>query len=116
MIWNSGYSSFAENGIPEIHDVATAERFRRSGIATKIIRQLEAVAAANGHSMVGIGVGLHADYGAAQTLHATLGYAPVARGTTYNGSSVEPGAQYRVDDHCILWLTKPLNWIKETDP
>ncbi len=115
LVWESGYSSFAENGIPEIHDVAVCKHFRRTGVATKIIGQLEGSAAANGRTTVGIGVGLYADYGAAQRLYATLGYAPDGRGVTYNGSPVEPGTEYRVDDHLILWLTKCLIQVKEND-
>jgi GNAT superfamily N-acetyltransferase len=115
LVWKSGYSSFAENGIPEIHDIATCKQFRRTGVATKIIRQLEGSAAADGRSMVGIGVGLCADYGAAQRLYTSLGYAPDGRGVTYHGSLVKPGTEYLVDDHLILWLTKRLHWDNEKD-
>lgn len=65
--------------------------------------------------MVGIGVGLYADYGAAQRLYTSLGYAPDGRGVTYHGSLVKPGTEYLVDDHLILWLTKRLHWDNEKD-
>ncbi|MEM1374280.1 MAG: GNAT family N-acetyltransferase [Pseudomonadota bacterium] len=102
LVWQSGYTPFAESDTPEIHDLVTAKRCRRSGVATRIIRQLEGFAKAVRRSMVGIGVGLYADYGAAQSLYATLGYVPDSRGITYKGSPVDPGAEYRVDDHLIL--------------
>ena len=108
LVWRSSYKRFAASGIPEIHDVATAKRFRRMGVAKTIIASLEEIAAKRGRLHVGIGVGLYADYGSAQRLYASLGYAPDGFGATYRGSPVEPGAQYRVDDDFILWLTKAL--------
>lgn len=108
LVWQSAYRRFAESGVPEIHDVATAKPFRRLGVATKIIDRLEGIAAQRNQSLVGIGVGLYADYGAAQKLYVSLGYVPDGFGVTYCGSPVEPGAHYAVDDDFILWLTKPL--------
>jgi len=109
LVWTPDYSSFAEAGIPEVHDVVTAKRYRGQGVATKIIHQLERAAVAKGRCVVGIGVGLYADYGAAQRLYTRLGYVPDGSGATYKCVHVEPGSQYRVDDHLILWLTKRLD-------
>lgn len=108
LVWRSVYARFAANDIPEIHDVATAKHFRHTGVATSIIARLEGIAIQRGRSLVGIGVGLYADYGSAQRLYVSLGYVPDGFGVTYRGSPVKPGARYAVDNDLILWMTKDL--------
>lgn len=58
--------------------------------------------------MIGIGVGLYADYGAAQRLYPKLGYRPDGRGITYREHPVAPGSSVPVDDDLVLWMTRRL--------
>lgn len=108
LVWRSRYPGFADAGIAEVHDLATDRRERGKGIATSLIGALEDLARARGHTMVGLGVGLYRDYGAAQRLYARLGYAPDGNGVTGHHQPVAPGASASIDDDLLLWLTKRL--------
>jgi hypothetical protein len=55
---------------------------------------------------VGIGVGLHPGYNAAQRLYVKRGYIPDARGITYRDRFVEDGAKVVVDDDLVMHFTK----------
>lgn len=106
--WASDYEPFRSLGMPDINNLSVARQYRRRGVATAIIRALENVARTSGHQVIGIGVGLYADYGDAQRLYAGLGYRPDGRGITYRGRVVAPDERVPLDDELILWLTKPL--------
>lgn len=108
LLQKSGYPPFHEAGIPEIADVAVALDARRIGIATLLVQALEALARRDGHSTVGLGVGLDAGYGPAQRLYVKLGYVPDGLGITRAYRPVGPGEAIEVGDHTLLWLTKPL--------
>ena len=69
----------------------------------------ELIAAAKRASNVGIGVGMGADYGAAQRLYVRLGYVPDGRGVTYAALPVKRGDRVVVDDDLVLYLTKRLD-------
>jgi len=106
LLWQSAYPPFALAGTPEIHDLVTARRHRGRGVATGLIAALEQAAASGGRTSIGLGVGLYADYGAAQRLYPLLGYLPDGRGITYRYQPVDPGSSVPVDDDLVLWLTK----------
>ena len=108
LLWRSGYRGFAAAGIPEVHDLATDVRRRGEGIATSLIAEFEALARRRGHAIIGLGVGLYADYGPAQRLYVRLGYVPDGHGITYRQEPVMPGAALPIDDDMLLWLTKQL--------
>jgi len=108
LLWRSHYPPFAEARIPEISDMVVAEASRRRGIGAALIAVCEARAAAAGYRTMGIGVGLYADYGAAQRLYARLGYRPDGRGVYYGDTPATPGQSYRLDDDLVLFLTRPL--------
>jgi hypothetical protein len=55
--------------------------------------------------VVGLGVGLYCDYGAAQRIYVRRGYLPDGRGIMYRNQPVEPGAAIRIDDEATLMLT-----------
>jgi len=107
-VWTSQYPPFAAAGAPEIQDMVVSATWRRRGLATALIAAFEDRARAEGCRIIGIGFGLYADYGAAQRLYVRLGYVPDGRGLTYAGAPVVPGANVRVDDDMVLWLTKTL--------
>ena len=56
----------------------------------------------------GIGVGLYADYGAAQQMYVSRGYVPDGLGVTYEWKPVIGGQQVKVDDELVLWLVKKI--------
>ena len=108
LLWRSHYPPFADAGVPEVSDMVVATAWRRRGLGGQMIAECERRARAVGCKTMGIGVGLYADYGAAQRLYARLGYVPDGRGVSYNNAPTVPGQSYRLDDDLILFLTKPL--------
>jgi GNAT superfamily N-acetyltransferase len=108
LCWRSQYPPFAQAGTPDISDMVVAQDWRRQGVASRLIEALEARALAAGHSVIGIGFGLYADYGAAQQLYVRRGYVPDGLGLTYDNAPVVPGSTVRVDDDLVLWLSKTL--------
>jgi ribosomal protein S18 acetylase RimI-like enzyme len=107
VVWESGYPPFRESGIPEIVDFNVLPNFRHQGIGTQLMDAAEARIAERS-AMAGIGVGLTADYGAAQILYAKRGYLPDGRGIYWDGNSCHFGDQIRVDDSLVLYFTKVL--------
>jgi GNAT superfamily N-acetyltransferase len=106
LLWQSAYEPFRSAGIPEINNLVVAQHARRRGIGTQMIQELERRAVYRGVKMIGIGVGLYADYGPAQKLYAKLGYQPDGHGVTYENKPVPGGQAVRLDDSLVLWLQK----------
>lgn len=106
LLWTSAYGPFADRQIPEVADLAVLPKHRRHGVGNALLDQAEA-AASERSPVVGIGVGLYADYGAAQRIYARRGYLPDGRGIMYRNQQVEPGAMVRIDDDATLFLTRP---------
>ena len=103
--WQPTYPPFAEAGIPEVQDLNVLPEFQRQGIAGRLLDEVE-VLAGERSSIVGIGVGLHPGYNAAQRLYGKRGYIPDGCGMTYRGRFLEEGAQIVLDDDLVLHLTK----------
>jgi len=109
LVVESSYPPFAHDDVFEIHDIWINAAEREQGLGALLITYLESVAEDNQASHIGMGVGLYADYGAAQRLYMRLGYMPDGAGITYKNAPVVPGKQYPVDDHLLLWLVKELS-------
>jgi GNAT superfamily N-acetyltransferase len=105
--WTSGYVPFREAGIPEIQDLNVLPQFRRRGIAAALMDSAEALVATQ-TDIVGIGVGLYADYAAAHLMYLCRGYRPDGRGLAYRGVTIKPGTSVRVDDDLALMMTRTL--------
>ncbi len=103
--WQSDYPPFAQKAIPEINDLRVLPDFRRRGIASALVDEAEKRIFERA-KFSGIGVGLHADYGAAQRMCVLRGYVPDGLGISYKGQHVKPGQQVPVDDDLILYLTR----------
>ena len=106
--WQSEYAPFHKKGIPEIVDLNVLPKFRKQGIGSKLLDLAEA-AAQKKSKLVGIGVGLYADYGDAQRLYIKRGYMPDGLGITYNYQPIEPGSMVCLDDDLVLWFRKELS-------
>jgi GNAT superfamily N-acetyltransferase len=105
--WRPIYAGFADLNIPEVQDLNVLTTYRRKGIASRLLDRAEAeVARCSG--VVGIGVGLHPGYNAAQRLYVKRGYIPDARGITYRERFVEEGAYVMLDDDLVMHFTKQL--------
>ena len=105
--WQPIYAGFAELNIPEIQDLNVLRTYRRKGIASTLLDRAEAEVARRSR-IVGIGVGLHPGYNAAQRLYVKRGYIPDGRGITYRDHFVDEGAQVRLDDDLVMHFTKQL--------
>ena len=108
LVWTPDYIHFRQAGIPEINDLNVLPNYRKQGIGTRLIQRCEATAATR-CARIGIGVGLHPGYNAAQRLYTQLGYILDGHGVHYDGVPVEMGQSYRFDDELIIYFTKALN-------
>ena len=106
--WRPTYAGFADLNIPEIQDLNVLTTYRRKGIASRLLDHAEGEAALRS-GVVGIAVGRHPGYNAAQRLYAKRGYIPDARGITYRNRLVEEGESLVLDDDLIMHLTKQLS-------
>jgi GNAT superfamily N-acetyltransferase len=88
VVWKSTYPPFAGADIPEINDFNVLPSFRRRGIGTALLDAAEG-AVAERSDVVGIGIGMTADYGQAQRMYPKRGYVPDGRGLTQNGQVVK---------------------------
>ncbi len=105
--WRPEYPPFRAAGIPEIQDLNVLPGCRRRRIGTSLMDDAERLIATRS-PVAGIGVGLHADYGAAQRLYVLRGYVPDAHGVTSHARRVGYGDSVPVDDDLVLWLTRDL--------
>ncbi len=107
IVWHSHYAPFAAESIPEIADFNVLPNWRRRGIGTALMDDAERRIAERS-KVAGIGVGMTADYGAAQRLYVTRGYVPDGRGLTYEGKTLAHGESTLNDDSLVLYFTKAL--------
>ncbi len=103
--WESGYPPFREAHIPEITDLNVLKRYQRQGVATALLDEAEQRIAQRS-TVIGIGVGLTANYGVAQSLYPKRGYVPDGRGIYNCDKPVEPGETIVVNDDVALYLIK----------
>lgn len=105
--WTSTYQPFREADIPEVVDFNVLKKFQRMGIGTILMDEAE-LRVEKVSDIVGIGVGLVQDYGAAQVLYAKRGYIPDGRGATYQDQPIAYHSRLTAGDDLILHLTKNL--------
>ena len=107
LVWNPDYLPFREQGIPEIQDLNVVPASRRKGVATRLMDTAERIIAVRS-PVVGIGVGLHPGYAAAQRMYVLRGYIPDAMPATYHNQFVTERQNVKLDDALILHLTKQI--------
>ena len=107
ICWKSSYEPFLDKKIPEIVDFNVLPKFRRMGIGTQLMDRAEREIA-RVSPVAGIGVGMTADYGAAQRLYIRRGYIPDGCGLHWRDHHVRYHEDITVDDDLALYLTKEL--------
>ncbi len=105
---NPRYQMFRRLGIPEIQDLYVTSAARRQGVGEALVQFCEERARAQEATQMGISVGLHAGFGAAQRLYARLGYVPDGAGVMYDREPVHVGDMRIIDDDLTLMLVKDL--------
>jgi GNAT superfamily N-acetyltransferase len=101
------YAPLVAAGIPEVQDLNVLPTLRRRGVGTALVRAAESEA--KRHSAgVGIAVGLHPGYNAAQRLYVRLGYVPDGNGVTVSEQPVSELQTIVLDDNVVLHFEKRL--------
>ena len=103
--WQPDYPHFARRNIPEIQDLNVLPRFRRQGIASALVEKAEDLAFESCRE-IGIGVGLHAGYNAAQRMYVQRGYIPDGHGVHYDNKPVGQYVSVMLDDDLVLYFTR----------
>jgi GNAT superfamily N-acetyltransferase len=107
IVWESHYPPFRVDGIPEVVDFNVLPHYRRRKIGTRLMDEAERRIGERS-PIVGIGVGLYPDYGAAQRMYVLRGYIPDGRGIWYDVHQVQYGESVCLDDSLALFFTKQL--------
>jgi len=107
LLFESHHGEFEAIGAPEIADFNVLPAYRNRGIGSALMDAIEEEAQSK-NSIVGIAVGLTADYGAAQRMYVKRGYIPTGAGLFADGKAPSYGEQVTVDDGLLLTFTKKL--------
>ncbi len=102
------YALFQRLGIPEIQDLFVCVQYRQQGIASKLIEYCEKLARKDGAERLGVGVGIHKDFGNAQRLYIKKGFKPDGQGAVYDRETIIPMEVRPVDDDLCLMMVKEL--------
>ena len=105
VVWTSAYPPFRDRSIPEITDLNVLIKFRKLGVATRLMDDAESLIS-QCRETAGIRVGLTADYGPAQRLYVRRGYVPDGSGLYYGGQPLKYGDRTTADDDLTLGFTK----------
>ncbi|MGI9628838.1 MAG: GNAT family N-acetyltransferase [Longimicrobiales bacterium] len=112
--WDSPDPVFQRLGVPELMDLNVLPPFRRRGIGTALIEAAEIEASRRGPT-IGLRMGLHSGYGAAQRLYVRRGYLPDGAGAVLHGEVVAEGATVSLDDDLSLRLTRDVSGMRGTN-
>lgn len=107
ILRKSKYEHFATKEIAEISDLNVLPSHQKCEIGTQLIQECEKYAkVALNSKIIGLGVGLTADYSNALNLYLKLGYQFDGYGVAYCGKTLKYGETTTVDDEMNLYLTK----------
>lgn len=102
------YQPFRRLGIPEVQDLFVSSDVRRQGIGEMLVTSCENIARDKGMTQMGMAVGLHAGFGAAQRLYVRMGYVPDGAGVMYDRDAVHVGDMRIIDDDLTLMMVKDI--------
>ena len=105
VVWKSAYPPFRDRSIPEITDLNVLIKFRKRGVAGKLLDEAESLISHRSET-AGIRVGLTADYGSAQRLYVRSGYVPDGFGLSYDCQPLHYGETATADDDLTLGFVK----------
>ena len=106
--WGPQYALYKRLEIPEIQDLNIIPDMRRRGLAAALIAHCEGRGRERGCAQMGICVGLHSGFGAAQRLYIRLGYMPDGFGVTYDRETIRAGDFRPVDDNLCLMMVRDI--------
>ena len=106
--WKPTYAPLAAKWGAELQDLNVLPEFRRRGIASRLIDEAEDIVAEK-CDVIGIAVGLHPGYNAAQRLYVLRGYVPDGNGVTVDDEFVSEGQAVVMDDRLVLHMEKQLS-------
>lgn len=102
------YQPFRRLGIPEVQDLYVHPDARRQGMGEILVKACEDEARTRDCTQMGMAVGLHAGFGAAQRLYVRMGYVPDGAGVMYDRDAVHVGDMRIIDDDLTLMMVKDL--------
>jgi GNAT superfamily N-acetyltransferase len=105
--WQPRYAPLAAAGIPELQDLNVLPSFRRRGIATRLVDEAEELVGSRSEQ-IGIAVGLHSGYNAAQRVYGLRGYVPDGNGVTVRDEPILDRQTVVMDDDVVLHFVKSL--------
>lgn len=108
VVWSAPDPVFRKEQIPEIMDLNVLPPYRNQGVGSILMAAAESEVSKR-TSRVGLRVGLHAGYGAAQRLYVKRGYVPDGSGAVREGRTVEEGAEVPLDDELTLRMRLTLD-------
>jgi GNAT superfamily N-acetyltransferase len=109
--WESPDPVFRQVGVPELMDLNVLPQFRRGGVGSALVEAAEIEASGRGPT-IGLRMGLHSGFGAAQRLYVRRGYLPDGAGAVLHGEVVAEGAAIVLDNDLSLRMTRDVSDIR----
>ena len=107
IYFNCRWGALKNQNIPGIVDLYVFEKYRRCGIATKLMNEAEKIAKQHGKKVY-LDVCLDSSYGPAQVFYAKRGYVPDGNGVYYEDKVCRENMNCVNDDELTLCLVKDL--------
>lgn len=115
LVWQPRYQPFRRMAIPEIQDLSVAPSARRQGVGSQMVDFCEDVVRQKDIDMIGLAVGLHGSFSAAQQLYLKRGYLPDGNGAVYDCLPMGFCEQKPLDDNFVWKMIRELP-AKPEDP
>ncbi len=105
---HSHYPPFKKHRTAEIVDLWVHPEARRHGTGRQLLNAAIDYTRENGHSSIGLGVGITHDFGAAQRLYTSAGFMPDGTGLWVQGHQAKEGETLTLEDGVIMMWVKTL--------